>query len=62
MRTTPRPERKRHLASFQQLDGGTVTGNAVIDDAGRLYYGYHVYNTDSEDEPRVQLIQVSPSH
>lgn len=44
MRTTPRPERKRHLASFQQLDGGTVTGNAVIDDAGRLYYGYHEYN------------------
>jgi hypothetical protein len=52
---------KRCLARFPTLDGGTVTGNGVIDDSGRLYYGYHVYDTDSADEPRVQLLQVIPS-
>jgi hypothetical protein len=52
---------KRRLARFPSLDGGTVTGNGVIDDAGRLYYGYHVYDVGPAGGPRLQLIQVSRS-
>jgi len=33
--------KKTRLARFPSLKGGTVTGNATIDDQGRLYFGYH---------------------
>jgi hypothetical protein len=35
--------KKIRLARFPSLTGGTITGNAVIDDQGRLYFGYHTY-------------------
>ena len=46
---------RSRLARFPSLNGGTVTGNAVIDDQGRLYFGYHA---GTDEGQRAQLIQI----
>jgi hypothetical protein len=46
--------KKTQLARFPSLTGGTITGTSVIDDLGRLYFGYHTY----QEGEQAQLIQI----
>lgn len=48
---------KRRLARFPSLRGGTVTGSGVIDEQGRLYFGYHVGGDDGEEARLIQIYE-----